>query len=87
MIKIYDLITILSYLFFSCVCAPGEFQCPGDQCLPADRVCDGHRDCPSGIDEAVCPSKGRDNNKISFFMFHTLKQMINLSCHPLCVWQ
>uniref|UniRef100_A0A3Q1FCU8 SCO-spondin n=1 Tax=Acanthochromis polyacanthus TaxID=80966 RepID=A0A3Q1FCU8_9TELE len=40
-----------------CVCAPGEFQCPGDQCVPADRVCDGHKDCPSGIDEAVCPGK------------------------------
>uniref|UniRef100_A0A667YJF4 SCO-spondin n=1 Tax=Myripristis murdjan TaxID=586833 RepID=A0A667YJF4_9TELE len=40
-----------------CVCPPGEFQCPGDKCVPADRVCDGHRDCPSGTDEAVCPSK------------------------------
>lgn len=47
---------------FRCVCAPGEFQCPGDQCVPADKVCDGHRDCPSGTDEAVCPSKGTNNN-------------------------
>lgn len=45
-------------LCFRCVCAPGEFQCPGDQCVPADSVCDGNRDCPSGTDEAVCPSKG-----------------------------
>lgn len=42
----------------SCVCSPGEFQCPGDECVPAHRVCDGHRDCPSGTDEAVCPRKG-----------------------------
>lgn len=48
----------------SCVCAPGEFQCRGDQCVPADRVCDGTKDCPSGSDEAVCPSKGTKNPRV-----------------------
>lgn len=42
-----------------CVCAAGELQCPGDLCVPAERVCDGVPDCPSGTDEAVCPPGGR----------------------------
>ena len=38
-------------------------QCPGGLCLPADRVCDGRRDCPSGIDEALCPTRGTQSIK------------------------
>uniref|UniRef100_A0A8C6SYU3 Uncharacterized protein n=1 Tax=Neogobius melanostomus TaxID=47308 RepID=A0A8C6SYU3_9GOBI len=38
-----------------CVCPPGEFQCPGDQCVPADQLCDGHKDyCVDGSDELGC---------------------------------
>lgn len=40
------------------MCEPGEFQCPDDQCVAAERVCDGHKDCPSGTDETACSSKG-----------------------------
>uniref|UniRef100_H3CTP6 SCO-spondin n=1 Tax=Tetraodon nigroviridis TaxID=99883 RepID=H3CTP6_TETNG len=42
-------------VFKRCVCAPGEFQCPDDKCVSASRVCDGHTDCPTGTDEAICP--------------------------------
>lgn len=52
-----------------CVCSPGEFQCPGGDCVPAHRVCDGRRDCASGTDEAVCPSKGV---KLKFKIFSSM---------------
>lgn len=50
---------LICWLFSSCVCAQTEFQCPGAQCVPAEKVCDGLRDCPSGTDEAVCPVGGK----------------------------
>lgn len=55
------LILFLVFVFFRCVCSPGEFQCPNDKCVPANRVCDGHTDCPTGTDEAICPSRGKNN--------------------------
>lgn len=33
-------------------CYPGEWACPGAPlCVPVSKVCDGHADCPNGVDE------------------------------------
>lgn len=57
---VFNLLTrTIVQFFFRCVCAPGEFQCPDDKCVPANRVCDGQRDCPAGTDEEICPSRGK----------------------------
>lgn len=57
------------YLTCRCVCEPGYFQCPGDQCIPVDRLCDGHKDCPSGTDEAICAIKGNKYSYILYFLY------------------
>lgn len=77
-----------SYLFsaYRCVCAAGEFQCPGDQCVPVDTVCDGHRDCPSGTDEAICPSRGNSTNAV-LFDSHKCNTFFCVGWNPFCVLQ
>ncbi|MCA9715609.1 MAG: hypothetical protein H6713_21010 [Myxococcales bacterium] len=38
----------------ACYCDVGHVAvCPGADCLPEDRVCDGEADCPGGEDEAA----------------------------------
>lgn len=34
-------------------CYPGEWPCPGSSmCVPINKVCDEHPDCPGGTDES-----------------------------------
>ncbi len=35
------------------------FKCPGYYCVPWSYVCDGHWDCPPGLDEIQCVIKGK----------------------------
>ncbi|XP_045132767.1 low-density lipoprotein receptor-related protein 1B-like [Portunus trituberculatus] len=37
-------------------CNGGDFNC-GATCVPAQYVCDGHYDCPTGNDELDCPEE------------------------------
>lgn len=69
----------------SCVCAPGEFQCRIDQCVPADRVCDGTKDCPSGSDEAVCPSKGTKKTQSNIITIHPSIYPCIRACMHACI--
>ncbi|CAL8077304.1 unnamed protein product [Calicophoron daubneyi] len=32
-------------------CPPGQYRCRDGTCLPKERFCDGHPDCPDGTDE------------------------------------
>ena len=35
-------------------CPDGGVPCSDGLCVPRERVCDGHRHCPDGEDEAAC---------------------------------
>jgi len=37
-------------------CAPGEFECPSGDCMPAASKCDGTQQCSDGYDEFLCPT-------------------------------
>lgn len=36
------------------VCRPDQFTCGSGECLTADKVCDGRRECRDGSDERSC---------------------------------
>ena len=39
-------------------CKSDQFQCRVGECVLSAYVCDGHRDCSDGADEADCDRKG-----------------------------
>ena len=48
--------SIMLPCLYTAACRQGEFRCPRDnRCVPANRRCDGRRDCRDGSDERGCP--------------------------------
>lgn len=39
---------------YAATCTEDEYTCLNGDCIPNDRLCDGHNDCEGGDDESSC---------------------------------
>ncbi|XP_040583657.2 LOW QUALITY PROTEIN: low-density lipoprotein receptor-related protein 2 [Lepeophtheirus salmonis] len=65
------------------VCPSGSWKCPGisDHCVPIDKICDDHFDCPNGADEGP----GCDANECSNSRSVCSNECKETPFGPLCI--
>lgn len=57
-------------------CPEGEFSCENGPCIPMERRCDGHIDCPESSDEFDCRKLLKKAATTNYIQPQQLKQLL-----------